>query len=197
MNSISHLGNKPSDSVRGIPLEQESRFRMAHWAPIPLRLIVGYGFMAHAFAKLSRGPEAFANSLHALGVPASHFMAWVTILSEVFGGLAIILGAFVAYVSLPMAALLLVAMFTVHLPYGFSSIKLVAVTAPVPSSDHQATNVIFCTSHVWRRWSSVVQAHLRSMASSKNDRDLRSPEVLSRGGRPTNGNATLKPGSRT
>jgi len=89
---------------------------MAHWAPIPLRLIVGYGFMAHAFAKLSRGPEAFANILHALGVPASHFMAWVTILSEVFGGLTIILGAFVAYVSLPMAALLLVAMFTVHLP---------------------------------------------------------------------------------
>jgi putative oxidoreductase len=28
-----------------------------------------------------------------------------------------------------MAAVLLVAMFTVHLPYGFSSIKLMAVTA--------------------------------------------------------------------
>ena len=32
-------------------------------------------------------------------------------------------------VSIPMAAVLLVAMFTVHLPYGFSSIKLLAVTA--------------------------------------------------------------------
>ncbi len=105
---------------------------MARWAPIPLRLIVGYGFMAHGFAKLSRGPEAFANILHALGVPAAHFMAWVTILTEIFGGLAIILGVFVAYVSLPMAALLLVAMFTVHLPYGFSSITLVAVTAAGP-----------------------------------------------------------------
>jgi putative oxidoreductase len=31
-----------------------------------------------------------------------------------------------------MAALLLVAMFTVHLPYGFSSIKLVAVSAAGP-----------------------------------------------------------------
>jgi putative oxidoreductase len=31
--------------------------------------------------------------------------------------------------SIPMAAVLLVAMFTVHLPYGFSSIKLQAVTA--------------------------------------------------------------------
>jgi putative oxidoreductase len=31
--------------------------------------------------------------------------------------------------SIPMAAVLLVAIFTVHLPYGFSSIKLQAVTA--------------------------------------------------------------------
>jgi putative oxidoreductase len=46
-----------------------------------------------------------------------------------FGGLAILLGAFVALVSLPMAAVLIVAIFTVHLPYGFSSIKLIAVTA--------------------------------------------------------------------
>jgi putative oxidoreductase len=56
-------------------------------------------------------------------------MAWSTILIEVIGGLAVILGAFAALVSLPMAAVLLVAMFTVHLPYGFSSIKLMAVTA--------------------------------------------------------------------
>ncbi len=58
--------------------------------------------------------------------------SWVTILTEVFGGLAILLGAFVALVSLPMAAVLLVAMFKVHLPYGFSSIKLVAVTTAGP-----------------------------------------------------------------
>lgn len=56
-------------------------------------------------------------------------MAWATILTELLGGLAILLGAFVSLVSLPMAALLLVAIFTVHLPYGFSSIKLMAVTA--------------------------------------------------------------------
>ena len=38
--------------------------RLARWAPIPLRLIVGYGFMDHGFAKLARGPDAFANILH-------------------------------------------------------------------------------------------------------------------------------------
>ena len=43
--------------------------------------------------------------------------------------MAVLLGAFVALAAIPMAALLLVAIFTVHLPYGFSSIKLLAVTS--------------------------------------------------------------------
>ena len=102
---------------------------LKRWAPIPLRLIVGFGFMQHGYAKLVKGPETFAGILHALGVPAPHFMAWTTILTELLGGLAILLGAFVTFASLPMAVLLLVAVFTVHLPYGFSSIKLMAVTA--------------------------------------------------------------------
>jgi len=115
------------------PLEQRCvnglNQALARWAPIPLRLIVGYGFMQHGFAKLSKGPEAFAIVLHTIGVPAPHLMAWLTILVEVFGGLAILLGAFIHLASLPMATVLLVAMFTVHLPYGFSSIKLMSVTA--------------------------------------------------------------------
>jgi putative oxidoreductase len=110
-------------------VELSRPFLIARWTPIPLRLIVGYGFMAHGFAKLSKGPEAFATILQAIGVPGPHFMAWATILIELLGGLAVMLGAFVALVSIPMAAVLLVAMFTVHLPYGFSSIKLLAVTA--------------------------------------------------------------------
>jgi putative oxidoreductase len=119
------------------PSEQGFRNRFAflkpvavtRWAPIPLRLIVGYGFMQHGFAKLSKGAEAFTVVLHAIGVPAPHLMAWLTILVEIFGGLAVLLGVFVSLVSLPMSALLLVAIFTVHLPYGFSSIKLISVTA--------------------------------------------------------------------
>jgi putative oxidoreductase len=117
------------EPLRDVPFQLLSRFPTARWAPIPLRLIVGYGFMEHGFAKLARGSDAFATILDAIGVPAPHFMAWSTILIEVIGRLAVILGAFVALVSLPLAAVLLVAMFTVHLPYGFSSIKLMAVTA--------------------------------------------------------------------
>jgi len=114
--------------ARDVALDSSSRFPIARWAPLPLRLIVGFGFMQHGFSKLSRGSDAFVAILHALGVPAPHFMALFTILIEILGGLAVILGAFVTLVSLPMAALLLVAIFTVHLPYGFSSIKLIAVT---------------------------------------------------------------------
>jgi putative oxidoreductase len=106
-----------------------NRSAFTRWAPIPLRLIVGYGFMEHGFAKVSRGPEAFAAILHAIGVPAPHLMAWLTILVEVFGGIAVLVGALVPLASLPMATVLLVAIFTVHLPYGFSSIKLISVTS--------------------------------------------------------------------
>jgi len=102
---------------------------LARWAPIPIRLIVGYGFMQHGYAKLLRGPDAFAAVLQGLHVPNPLLMSWATILIELLGGLAFLLGAFVTLASIPLAAVLLVAMFTVHLRYGFSSIKLLAVTA--------------------------------------------------------------------
>jgi DoxX len=70
-----------------------SRSAIARWAPIPLRLIVGYGFMEHGFAKLARGLDAFPAILQALGVPAPHLMGWLTILVEIVGGLAVLLRA--------------------------------------------------------------------------------------------------------
>lgn len=105
------------------------REAMTRWAPIPLRLIVGYGFVAHGLAKLAKGPENFVAIVHAIGTPLPHLMAWLTILVELIGGLAVLAGALVPLVSIPMAAVLLVAMFTVHLPFGFTSIKLMSVTA--------------------------------------------------------------------
>jgi putative oxidoreductase len=99
------------------------------WYAIPLRLIVGFGFMQHGFAKLSHGPENFAHILHALGVPAPAVMAWATISVELLGGLAVLAGLFIPLASVPMAAVLFVAIITVHLPNGFSSIKLESVTA--------------------------------------------------------------------
>lgn len=106
--------------------------RLGRWSPLPLRLIVGYGFMAHGYAKIVKHPENFAAILHALNVPAPHLMAWTTIAIELLGGFAIFVGAFVPLVTIPMTVVLLVAIFTVHLQFGFASIKLMAVTSAGP-----------------------------------------------------------------
>jgi putative oxidoreductase len=105
---------------------------LARWAPVPLRLIVGYGFFAHGLAKLEKGPENFVNIVQAIGTPMPHIMAWLTIIVELAGGIAILAGAFVTLASVPMIAVLLVAMVSVHIQYGFTSIKLLAVTANGP-----------------------------------------------------------------
>ena len=125
---MSYVGRQ-SPTWRHLSIDLISRSPIAHWAPLPLRLIVGYGFMEHGFAKLARGLDAFPAILHAIGVPAPHLMGWLTIFVEIVGGLAVLSGALVPLASIPMAAVLLVAIFTVHLPYVFSSIKLQAVTA--------------------------------------------------------------------
>ena len=102
------------------------RAEIKTYAMLPLRLVVGYGFLAHGLAKWLKGPAAFAYILHAMDVPAPHLMAWTTIAVEVLGGIAIIAGAFVSLVSIPAIVLLAVAIITTHLPYGFSTIKLMS-----------------------------------------------------------------------
>ena len=112
------------------PMNSDST--LLRWAPLPLRLIVGYGFMMHGYLKLERGMEAFAAALQGLGVPAPDLMAWTATAIELLGGAAVLLGAHVAFAAVPMTIVLLVALFTVHLPFGFSSIKFLAVTAEGP-----------------------------------------------------------------
>lgn len=109
-----------------------TRSTLERWAAFPLRVVIGYGFIAHGYAKIVRGPMYFIDTLHALGVPAPDLMGWATIIVELAGGLAVLIGAFVPLASVPLAAILLVATFTVHLPYEFSSIKLQSVTSAGP-----------------------------------------------------------------
>lgn len=101
--------------------------RFTRWAPFPLRLIVGGGFLQHGVAKWIHGPSNFANILQALNVPFPHLMAVLTIATEILGGCAVLLGALIPVAAVPMTIVLLVAIFTVHLPNGFSSIRLKGV----------------------------------------------------------------------
>ena len=73
---------------------------------------------------MARGPEDFIGILHAIGTPAAFLVGWATIIVEIAGGLLVFIGALVPLATLPMLSVLLVAIFTVHLPNGFSSIKL-------------------------------------------------------------------------
>ena len=100
---------------------------MQRHAAIPLRAIAGVGFVQHGWAKIAKGPEAFAAILQSLHVPFPHLSAYLTISIELLGGAALVLGAFITWVSVPTIVVLLTAMFTVHLPYGFSSIKIRAI----------------------------------------------------------------------
>jgi putative oxidoreductase len=97
-------------------------------APLFLRLIIGFGFMAHGWAKLSRGPGGFEKLLTQLNVPFPHLMSWITPLVEVFGGAAIFLGIFVSITAVPLIVTMMVAMFGIHIHYGFSSIKTIGLT---------------------------------------------------------------------
>jgi putative oxidoreductase len=113
--------NSAREHVTGVPV------RLRRWAPVAVRIAVGAGFIAHGAAKMQRGPDDFAQILAAMGTPWPHLASWLTIGTELLGGLAILVGAFVRLASIPMAAVLVVAAVTVHLPYGFSSIRLLAV----------------------------------------------------------------------
>jgi putative oxidoreductase len=113
-------------------LKRSKEALLQQWAPLPLRLIIGYGFLAHGWAKLSRGPAGFARLLEQIGAPLPEATAWASTLIGVLGGLTILAGAFVAAVSLPLMVLMLVAMFTVHLRYGFSASNTIELTADGP-----------------------------------------------------------------
>jgi putative oxidoreductase len=104
----------------------------SRWSLLLLRLVVGSGFMAHGWAKLTRGPAGFAKLLGQVGAPLPGITAWAGTLLELVGGAAIFLGAFVAVVGAPLIVMMLVAMFAVHLRYGFSSINTIGLTADGP-----------------------------------------------------------------
>src|SRR5215831_4457133 len=106
--------------------------RWRRWVPIPIRMILGVGFMVHGWAKWNRGPAVFAELLKQAHVPFPLANAWMVTLLELFGGLALLMGAFVALVSIPLIFSMLGAMFTVNIKYGFSAVNTIGLTPEGP-----------------------------------------------------------------
>jgi putative oxidoreductase len=102
------------------------------WAPLFLRLIIGFGFMAHGWAKISRGTAGFEKLLLLTGVPFPHINSWIVPFIELIGGVAILLGFYVSIIAIPLIGTMLVAMLTVQINYGFSSVKTIGLTPHGP-----------------------------------------------------------------
>ncbi len=94
------------------------------YTPLLLRLFAGIVFVLAGWGKLSAGPQGFAQMLSFLPQPL--FWAWLVSLIEFLGGIALILGLFVRWASIPLGITMLVATIIVWLAQGFG-----AATAPL------------------------------------------------------------------
>jgi putative oxidoreductase len=86
--------------------------RLAGYAPVVVRLIVGFLMFAHGVEKLSRGVAGiagFGESLSAAGLPAGLLLAWFVSLLELVGGAMLILGLLSRVIAGLMTVELLVA----------------------------------------------------------------------------------------
>jgi len=95
-------------------------------------MIVGIGFMIHGWAKISRGTAGFEKLLMQIGVPLPHLSAIVTPYVELIGGFAILIGLFTKFITVPLVIIMLVAMLSVQVHYGFSAVNTIGLTAQGP-----------------------------------------------------------------
>jgi putative oxidoreductase len=106
--------------------------RRRAWVPIPIRMMLGVGFMVDGLAKWNRGPGAFAELLKQERVPLSP-RQWLVTMLEICGGLALLIGAFVALVSISLIFSMLGAMFIVNIKYSFSAVNTIGLTPEGPN----------------------------------------------------------------
>ncbi|MGH7699777.1 MAG: DoxX family protein [Gemmatimonadales bacterium] len=105
------------------------------YGPLALRLVIGIGFLYHGVPKLftGQGHQMFQGMLESIGIPAPGLMSWVVAIVEVGGGLALLAGAFTAIAGSLLIVNMLVAMFMVHWPNGFSFINITGMTDAGPT----------------------------------------------------------------
>ncbi len=93
--------------------------RLAGFAPLVARVIVGVIMAAHGFQKLVAGPGAFGQQmLGQLGVPAPTLAAYVVTLVELVGGILLIIGLLSRLSALLLTINLAVAILLVKVNVG-------------------------------------------------------------------------------
>src|SRR3989344_2791379 len=101
-------------------------------APLVLRVGLGVMFLYAGVMKLL-DPSIISGMLGGIGFPAPTFWAWVLIVFEVLGGLALVIGLQMKYTTIPLAIILLVATLTVHLANPGVALQHVALLLGVVS----------------------------------------------------------------
>jgi len=109
-------------------MDHEPNARLMAFAPLPLRLMLGFGLLFHGYPKLftAHGHESFVGVLGQVGLPAPVLVAYLLGGLEFFGGILLMLGVAVRIVSLLGGVVMLVAALT--LPAGFSLLDVTGMT---------------------------------------------------------------------
>lgn len=104
------------------------------WGPMAIRIIIGIGFIYHGSIKLftSWGHDIFLRMLNDIGIPGAIIISWVIGAVEFFGGIAILLGAFVSIASIILILNMLVAMFSVNISQGFNVMNITVIIEAGP-----------------------------------------------------------------
>jgi putative oxidoreductase len=121
------------------------RTASVRWSLLPIRLVVGFGFLSHGLAKFGRGPQKFGKLLDLIGTPFPVPTAWMVTTLEIVGGIALLCGAFVLIASVPLAISMLVAIATIHWRYGFSAVNTIGLspTGPIFGPPGYEVNLLY------------------------------------------------------
>jgi putative oxidoreductase len=97
---------------------------MREYGLLILRLGLGAVFIGHGAQKLfgvwgGSGLSGMAGTFQGLGLVPAFPLALLVGATEFFGGLCLVAGAFVRFVVPPLATVMVVAVWKVHLPNGF------------------------------------------------------------------------------
>lgn len=105
--------------------------RLQGLAPLPLRLMLGFGFLFHGYPKLftAEGNESFVAMLSGIGAPVPSLTAYLSGGFEFFGGILLIIGVGVRVVSILGGIEMLVAIFMVYGRTGFDLMDVTRMTA--------------------------------------------------------------------
>lgn len=84
------------------------------------RLIVSYGFYQPAMMKW-KDIDSVAQWFASIGIIFPKISAYLAASAEIVGVILLFLGLFTRFVSVPLIIVMVVAIYTVHLPHGFSA----------------------------------------------------------------------------